>query len=672
MRWKRLNMPRVLIRPGVMAGVLGFSMLGAAVVAPGPTGTAAEPASRQTAEVTLIYNKGRNFRIPIKINAEAQSRIKEVSLLVSEDLGFKWKAVSKTFPDHPAFSFRAKHDGEYWFAVQTLTVEGNVSPALDSTVEPNLKVVVDTVPPSLFLEADGRRASMASVRWEVKDQHLDLRSLVLEYQVEGVGVWRRVPIRRPVKLIGAQSWDAGTAEALKVRMSASDRAGNVTTEVIDLPEGTASPPDFASNELEDPSLPMVEQISSPAQPRITAGPNFTPVNDDELAPKPEPTPERAVRPRGRASTGPGRPRPTTPDWVRDPGPPPATASAATAASIPSQDSPDLFPMANGAASPGGFGAVPASTGGPANPGLPTASAPPPGRGGSASLLVESPKFKLQYAVDDAGPNGPATVELWITQDGGRTWIRRGDDPDRTSPIEVDLGGEGTYGISLVARSTSGLGDQPPAPGDPPQTWVEVELHAAGRSTGPGAGRHGRELRQGGDHLAGERSPSGPQVGRPLLAPGPGRCGLAALGRGSGEHRPLHLGGADHGADAVPYPGRGGGYRRPPRIGRDDRNRPGHRRSQPAAQPDHRPGPQRPRRDRAQRLAVALRLDFGHGSFLLSVQWPMTQSLSRKPQRPSRRVICEHRIRQSTPSLCSQSTLQRPSETVTNQRAPGVP
>ncbi len=466
-------MPRVLIRAGVMAWVLGFSILSVAV---GPRRATAEPPSSQPAEVPLIYYKGRNFRIPITLPASAKNRIKEVSLLVSEDSGYRWQPVSKTFPDHPTFSFRAKHDGEYWFAVQTLTVEGNFSPALDSTVDPNLKVVVDTVPPSLFLESDGRRASMASVRWEVKDQNLDPKLLVLEYQIEGVGVWRRVPIRRPVKLVGRQSWDAGTAEALKVRMSASDRAGNLTTEVVDLPEGTASPPEFTSNELEDPSLPMVEQISSPGQPRITAGPNFTPVNDDPV-PRQDATPERPTRPRGRASTGPGRPRPTTPDWVRDPGPPPASPSAATAASIPSTDSPDLFAMANSATSPAGFGAVPASTGTPANPGLPTAPAPPPARGGSASLLVDSPKFKLQYAVDDAGPNGPATVEIWITQDGGRTWIRRGDDPDRTSPIEVDLGGEGTYGICLVARSTSGLGDQPPAPGDPPQTWVEVDTTA---------------------------------------------------------------------------------------------------------------------------------------------------------------------------------------------------
>ena len=103
---------------------------------------------------------------------------------------------SKTFPDHPTFTFRSSHDGEYWFAVQTLTIDGKVSPTLDSTVEPNLKVVVDTFPPTLLLDPDERRGSLASVRWEVKDENLDLKSLVVEYQVEGVGVWRRVPIKR--------------------------------------------------------------------------------------------------------------------------------------------------------------------------------------------------------------------------------------------------------------------------------------------------------------------------------------------------------------------------------------------------------------------------------------------------------------------------------------------
>src|SRR5207302_1603703 len=87
---------------------------------------------------------------------------------------------------------------------------------------------------------------------------------------------------------------------------------------------------------------------------------------------------------------------------------------------------------------------------------------------SRSLLVASPQFPLQYEVDDAGPDGPNTVELWVTSNGGRTWNRQGEDPDRRSPFPVNLGGEGTFGLCLVARSASGLGDQPPAQGDPPQ------------------------------------------------------------------------------------------------------------------------------------------------------------------------------------------------------------
>jgi hypothetical protein len=89
-------------------------------------------------------------------------------------------------------------------------------------------------------------------------------------------------------------------------------------------------------------------------------------------------------------------------------------------------------------------------------------------------LVPSPRFALQYSVEDAGPSGPALVELWTTRDGGRTWNRQPEDADRTSPYNVDLGADGTYGLWLVVQSAAGLGDGPPAPGDRPQTWVEVD------------------------------------------------------------------------------------------------------------------------------------------------------------------------------------------------------
>ncbi len=409
-----------------------------------------------------IYHKGRNFRIPFNLSPEGKDRVKEVHLLVSDDLGQHWAARSKTYPDHPTFTFRSPRDGEYWFAVQTITRDGRVSPRQDETVEPNLKVVVDTFPPTVLLESAGRRGSVAGVRWEVRDENLDLKTLAIEYQVEGAGVWRRVPMRAP-RASGSVSWDAGTADALKVRGSVADRAGNVAQSVVDLSEGTAAPPTANRSDLEFASAPSVDEFSSTDAPKISAAPDFAPVGGDLEQP---------------AAEAPARPRPRAREKVaRTAGPAPARARENPAPTRQPGHDPDadLFAAEMGV---GAVNSAAAANWDAARPkSIPPGQTPAPPRtqdGPRETLLVGNPRFALQYAVDDAGPEGPASVELWITRDGGRTWIRRGEDQDHVSPIAIDLGGEGTFGISLVARSASGVGDQPPAPNDPPQTWVEVD------------------------------------------------------------------------------------------------------------------------------------------------------------------------------------------------------
>ena len=474
---------------------------------------AAEPPARSPGgKIPLIYQKKRSFRIPFHIDAEGRARLKEIQLWVSEDSGFHWEPKSKTTPDLGKFTFRTSHDGEFWFATRTLTVEDAYSPPMNQTVEPSMKVVVDTIPPSILLDPDGRRGSLASVRWEVKDEHLDLKTLLLEYQVDGAKEWRRVPIRRP-SLLGAQRWDAGTADSLRVRASVADKAGNVADAEIVMPEGTAGDPDFAAADAET-SAPPVEQISNSAS-AIAEGPGFPPVQESPVqgsgsTARSGARRSRAGRTRDAESPATGA-YPSAPEWDRGGG---ATAvsnaravsasgSGPLAAAAPSFSNP--FPMndkAGAAALPGAADAFPSTGPGTnAGPGGVTAA-------GNRSMLVPGPRFKLQYAIDDAGPDGPAVVELWMTQDGGRNWIRRAEDTDRVSPFEVDLGGEGTFGLSLVARSASGLGDQPPAPGDPPQTWVEVDttppsvqLYPPQIGTGPHAGKVAITWRASDLHLA---------------------------------------------------------------------------------------------------------------------------------------------------------------------------
>lgn len=377
-----------------------------ALVARSLVASAADPAP----PVKVIYHNSRAFRIPFNIEPEERARIKDVLLCVSEDQGATWKAlVSRATPDKRALAFRAPQDGEYWFAVQTLDNEGRVYPPATSAIEPKMKVIVDTNPPTIALEPGPRRGSMASIRWDVRDGTLlDRNSFALEFQAPGASDWRQVPVPLPVAPRGSQSWDAGTAGPVRVRVQVSDRAQNLADATLVLPDGTPDNPSLARGAASKPGEPTPLGTFASAEveglPQIPAGPGARP-----------------------------------------------PAAAPASASAPAPANPFDVPAASDAAAPPGDGG-----------------------GGTRPQLVGSPKFNLQYEVADAGPAGPATVELWVTQNGGRTWSPLAQDPDRRPPFPVALGGEGVYGLKLVARSASKLGDSPPEPGEPPDYLVEVD------------------------------------------------------------------------------------------------------------------------------------------------------------------------------------------------------
>ena len=407
--------------------------LGLIVLPSGPSAVAQGQKSR----APTIVHKSRNFRIPFNIEPEDRPLLREVQLWSSEDQGYHWKRSSVTTPERPAFTFRASRDGEYWFAVRTLDKKGQLFPSQDKQVEPSMKVVVDTSPPSLVIEPDGRRGSQTTVRWEVRDDHLDLKSLRLEYQVAGGRDWRQVPIRR-ASMIGSETWDAGTVEPLKVRGSIADKAGNVAEAELNVAEGLPATTGLAPTESPD--------FATPSSISQTSSGSLLPPPVDGLAKRPS------------GSEAPGAAVDDPFNFLDTASAPTPTAPVTLPPALPSGNDSDLF-----------AGAAPASA---APAAAPTPAAAPAGDG--ATIVVGNPRFPMRYSVEDAGPSGPASVELWVTPDGGRTWLRRGEDHDKVSPILVDLGGEGTFGLRTVARAASGLGDQPPVTGDPPHVWVEVD------------------------------------------------------------------------------------------------------------------------------------------------------------------------------------------------------
>src|SRR5262249_41837618 len=89
-------------------------------------------------------------------------------------------------------------------------------------------------------------------------------------------------------------------------------------------------------------------------------------------------------------------------------------------------------------------------------------------------ITKSTRVDLEYECTKYGPSGIGRVELYCTQDEGKTWTFLTDDPDLQSPITADLPGEGIYGFYLVVQSKAGRKMRQPQEGDLPQMRVEVD------------------------------------------------------------------------------------------------------------------------------------------------------------------------------------------------------
>ncbi len=88
--------------------------------------------------------------------------------------------------------------------------------------------------------------------------------------------------------------------------------------------------------------------------------------------------------------------------------------------------------------------------------------------------VNSTAFQIAYALDDVGPSGVSSVELYLTEDEGRKWYHYGIDEDGRSPFQLTVPNDGTYGFAIRVKSGVGLAHTPPQPGDRPEVVVVVD------------------------------------------------------------------------------------------------------------------------------------------------------------------------------------------------------
>jgi len=387
-----------------------------------------------------VYTNKPRFRIPFRYDpAEMQSLgAKEIRLYVSRDRGASWQQIQTVAPEVGKFNFQAPGDGEYWFVVRTLDSKNRLYPEGDA-VEPGLRVVVDTTLPQLRLELRQPAAGRAQLVWSSSDEHLDPTQLKLEYIQTGTPTWQTVSV--VPKAAGETEWSVPQGGVVEVRGTISDLARNISrdqTQVRIAPADQTVPRPAIPNSRQPIAFPgnraggnlamnLPSQFPGGAMSSTTqGGDTFGGTDNPGFAP---------FHPTDSAGSGLA----------------PLAARNSFVSHQPGGTGNDPRDIASEAA---------AETSGPS--------------GGGRSRIVNTRQFQIGYKLQDVGPSGVSSVDLYITQDDGATWYKYGEDNDSQSPIQVEVPKEGTYGFAIGVRSGVGLASDPPQPGEKPASIVTVD------------------------------------------------------------------------------------------------------------------------------------------------------------------------------------------------------
>jgi hypothetical protein len=198
-----------------------------------PSAPFSPPVRAEENQVKAVGTSLRSFGIPFQINADNNAFI-EVQLYLSRDLGSTWNFVDRQTTDQKDFPFKSSQDGEYWFSMKTLDRDRRLLP--EGNPRPELKIIVDTVKPTLDFQVEADAAGRIVCRWTAKDKNLRPESLQIFYQnaisSNSVNDWKRVPINlNGIQRNGVYSdqiawWPETKERQIRVVVEIKDIAGN--------------------------------------------------------------------------------------------------------------------------------------------------------------------------------------------------------------------------------------------------------------------------------------------------------------------------------------------------------------------------------------------------------------------------------------------------------------
>lgn len=431
-------------RHAILGGGLlfGWASAGQLQAQPMPPTTPPAAAPSPAAPQRNYLNK-RTIQLPIHINESARSSIQEIQLYIKESPTSPWVQREKVQPTQKAFTFEAPKDGEFWFTMVTVDKQGKSYPADVRNEPPGLAVIIDTQAPVVEMTNLGTVPEGQVVQVDVGDANLDNAKVRFSYQAgdKGFRTLEPVPGRNNLFCIPSQAVYTGLVQVI-----AEDMAGNQTTRQEHLnhmkaPQQQANATQPASGNTQpgqlnpDPKNPAPNPLPSNvvnSAPAIDGGQTH---QVQKITPAPE---QPNMRPNG--SDG--------PHWNDEKANGPAKTGAADR---PREGSGELVQTSSKGSGPSL---------------QPTAL--------KKAQLVNNPKVSLHYQIENAAPNGVSRVDVWLSRDQGQTWQKHAEVNGNKSPIEVQMPGDGTFGLILAPAAASGLVTPPSAADQADAVWLEVD------------------------------------------------------------------------------------------------------------------------------------------------------------------------------------------------------
>ncbi|MFL5329922.1 MAG: hypothetical protein ACJ8C4_13540 [Gemmataceae bacterium] len=379
----------------------------------------------------------RAIKIPYNLTV-APADVTDIILYVSIDQGKNWSRAAIIKPTEKYFPFQAPTDGQYWFNVAVMYRNGTQVPADVAQVAPQQKVIIDTQKPIVRINSADRMGEEVLVNWEIQEPNPDLASLKLEYrptEASTGGFWVTVPTNPG--LAGQARFRPNTPGPVTVRVTIQDQASNLGWS--EKPVGTmvtANTPTITPTNasMQPTGVTLAPAAPAPVMPEPQAVPVPTPVT----------SPTQAINP------------PVAP-VVQPPvaEPVPAATPLATSNQSLAPATPNYSSLRND---------------------------------GPEVFYTNEPQVTIDYEVEH-GPSGLGKIEVYLTQDDGRNWVKwqdllpndlhRGEPSmDNKRAVTVRLPDrEGVFGYRLVPYSGAQMSAGAPQGGSEPEFRIQYDRTA---------------------------------------------------------------------------------------------------------------------------------------------------------------------------------------------------